>query len=117
MKASPVPDMAGERGCLFRLRLIYCRPPGFTVMPPGKYLAGGLQSGCTANSTGAQYKMLGLSGNKEVSTNNRYKFAAIFIVFPGFFLNILQEPLREPCNQREIVAVIFRQFLVRPARA
>ena len=25
-------------------------------MPPGKYLAGGLQSGCTANSTGVQYK-------------------------------------------------------------
>ena len=25
-------------------------------MPPGKYLAGGLQSGCTANVTGAQYK-------------------------------------------------------------
>ena len=26
---------------------------------------------------------------KEVSTNNRYKFAAIFVVFPGFFLNKL----------------------------
>ena len=25
-------------------------------MPQGKYLAGGLQSGCTANSTGVQYK-------------------------------------------------------------
>ncbi len=25
-------------------------------MPPVKYLAGGLQSSCTANSTGAQYK-------------------------------------------------------------
>ena len=36
---------------------VYCRPPGFTVMPSGKYLAGGLQSGCTANSTGAQYKL------------------------------------------------------------
>ena len=35
--------------------LLYCRPPGFTVMPQGKYLAGGLQSGCTANSIGAQY--------------------------------------------------------------
>ena len=34
---------------------LYCRPPGFTVMPPGKYLAGGLQSGCTANSIGVQY--------------------------------------------------------------
>ena len=35
---------------------LYCRSPEFTVMPPGKYQAGGLQSGCTANSTGAQYK-------------------------------------------------------------
>ena len=35
---------------------LYCRSPEFTVMPPGKYPAGGLQSGCTANSTGAQYK-------------------------------------------------------------
>ena len=26
---------------------------------------------------------------KELSTNNRYKFAAIFVVFPGFFLNKL----------------------------
>ncbi len=25
-------------------------------MPSGKYLAGGLQSGCTANSIGVQYK-------------------------------------------------------------
>ena len=33
----------------------YCRPPGFSVMPQGKYPAGGLQSGCTANSTDAQY--------------------------------------------------------------
>ncbi|HBA50561.1 MAG TPA: hypothetical protein DCZ91_22745 [Lachnospiraceae bacterium] len=22
---------------------LYCRPPGFTVVPPGKYLAGGLK--------------------------------------------------------------------------
>ena len=35
---------------------LYCRPPGFTLMLQGKYLAGGLQSGCTANSTGVQYK-------------------------------------------------------------
>ncbi len=35
---------------------LYCRPPEFTVVPPGKYLAGGLQSGCTANLTGVQYK-------------------------------------------------------------
>ena len=26
-------------------------------MPSGKYLAGGLQSRCTANLTGAQYKL------------------------------------------------------------
>ena len=38
-----------------QIEKLYCRPPGFTVMPTGKYLAGGLQSGCTANSTGAQY--------------------------------------------------------------
>ena len=35
---------------------VYCRPPGLTVVSPAKYLAGGLQSGCTANLTGAQYK-------------------------------------------------------------
>ena len=38
-------------------RLLYYRPPGFTVVSPGKYLAGGLQSGCTANLTGVQYKI------------------------------------------------------------
>ena len=38
--------------------IVYCRPPGFTVVPPGKYLAGGLQSDCTANLTGVQYKCL-----------------------------------------------------------
>ncbi len=37
---------------------LYCRPPGFTVVSPGKYLAGGLQSGLTANLTGAQYRLL-----------------------------------------------------------
>jgi len=42
-----------------RLGYLYCRPPGFTVMPPGKYSAGGLQSGCTVNLTGVQYKMPG----------------------------------------------------------
>ena len=43
----------------FRLSMqLYCKPPGFTVMPQRKYLAGGLQSGCTATSTDAQYKML-----------------------------------------------------------
>ncbi len=30
-------------------------------MPPGKYLADGLQSGCTANLTGTQYKI----GNRD----------------------------------------------------
>ena len=38
-----------------KLQQLYCRPPEFTLMPQGKYLAGGLQSGCTANSTGVQY--------------------------------------------------------------
>ena len=37
---------------------IYCRPPGFTVMPSGKYLAGGLQSGSAANLIGVQYNFL-----------------------------------------------------------
>lgn len=48
-----------ELSCIQReviLTHIHCRPPGFTVMSPGKCMAGGLQSGCTANSTGAQYK-------------------------------------------------------------
>ena len=48
---------------------------------------------------------------KEVSANNYCDFMADFIVFPDFCLNILQEPLRKPCNQKEIAAVIFRQFL------
>lgn len=33
------------------------RPLGFTVMLPGKYLAGGLQPGCIANLVGVQYKL------------------------------------------------------------
>ncbi len=37
--------------------MLYRRLPGFTVIPPGKYLAGGPQSGCTANLTGAQYNL------------------------------------------------------------
>ena len=28
------------------------------MVSPGKYLAGGLQSGCTANLTGTQYKIM-----------------------------------------------------------
>ena len=39
-------------------RPLYCRPPGFTVMFPGKYPAGGLQSGYIANLIGVQYKLL-----------------------------------------------------------
>ncbi len=35
----------------YKISDLYCRPPGFAVMPPGKHLAGGLQSGCTANLT------------------------------------------------------------------
>lgn len=34
---------------------LYYRPPGFAVMPPGRYLAGGLQSGSAANLIGVQY--------------------------------------------------------------
>ena len=49
----------GKCPCLLAWRSsnqdIYCSPPGFTVVSPGKYLAGGLQSGRTANLTGAQY--------------------------------------------------------------
>ncbi len=36
-------------------KLLYCRPPGFAVMPMGRYLAGGLQSGSAANLIGVQY--------------------------------------------------------------
>ena len=39
-------------------------------MPQGKYLAGGLQSGCTANSTGVQYK------------------SSIICANPAFFLSV-----------------------------
>jgi hypothetical protein len=38
-------------------KFLYCRPPGFTVVSSGKHLAGGLQSGCTANLTGMQYNL------------------------------------------------------------
>ena len=33
---------------------------------------------------------LNVADRKEVSTNNRCKFIASFIVFPGFRLNVLQ---------------------------
>ena len=46
-------------------------------------------------------------GTKEMSANNSRRFIEIFIEFPVFCLNILQEPFREPCNQKEIAAVIF----------
>ena len=36
--------------------VLYCRPPEFTVMPSGKCLADGLQSGYVVNLAGAQYK-------------------------------------------------------------
>ena len=50
---------------------IYCRLPGFTVMPSGKYLAGGLQSGCTANSTGVQYKLNSFNKNSGYAGGKR----------------------------------------------
>ena len=40
-----------------RIYVLYCRPPEFTVTQPGKYLAGGLQSGHTVNLIGVQYKL------------------------------------------------------------
>ena len=39
----------------FPAHLLYCRPSGFTAMPPGKHLADNLQSGCTVDLTCAQY--------------------------------------------------------------
>jgi len=36
---------------------------------PGKYLAGGLQSGCTANLTGAQYKFRAANIQKALSAD------------------------------------------------
>lgn len=51
--------------------------------------------------------MILIFGDKEVPANDCYKFMAIFIEFPGFCLKILQEPPREPCDQKEIVAVTF----------
>ena len=42
-------------------------------MPPGKYLAGGLQSGCTANSTGAQYKFAVI----DTKSDNRPELQAL----------------------------------------
>ena len=50
---------------MFLSASIYCRPPGFTVVSPGKYLAGSLQSGCTANLTGAQYILLSAYQNPQ----------------------------------------------------
>ena len=35
------------------------------MMPLGKYLAGGLQSGCTANLIGVQYKMHDSTSRQE----------------------------------------------------
>ena len=46
---------------LNRTLFLYCRLPGFAVMPMGRYLAGGLQSGSAANLIGVQYKLEALS--------------------------------------------------------
>ena len=46
----------GMTCCAMRLARIILQTARFTVVSPGKCLAGGLQSGCTANLTGAQYK-------------------------------------------------------------
>ena len=42
-------------------------------MPPGKYLAGGLQPGCTADSTSAQYKFYGSTKVFESGADNLNK--------------------------------------------
>ena len=39
-------------------------------MTPGKYPAGGLQSGCTANLTGAQYILLNDFTCREIRLHN-----------------------------------------------
>ena len=46
-----------RQGCAHTLYIYTADRPGFTVMPSGKYLTGGLQPGCTANSIGAQYTL------------------------------------------------------------
>jgi len=53
--------------------MIYRRPPGFTVMPPGKYLAGGLQSDCTANLIGVQYNLRSGSACRSNKRRIEYK--------------------------------------------
>ncbi len=45
-------------GRKFKICKLYCRPPGFAVMPMGRYLAGGLQSGSAANLIGVQYILI-----------------------------------------------------------
>ena len=48
---------------------LYCRPPGFTVVSPGKHLAGGLQSGRAAKHTqagsGKSYPAFSMPGIRE----------------------------------------------------
>ena len=49
----------------YHLFILYCRPPGFAVIFSGKYLAGGLQSGCIANLIRAQYNITDLHTKHE----------------------------------------------------
>ena len=48
-------------------------------MPPGKYLAGGLQSGCTANSTGAQYKYASSKSALRITSSKKTTPACLFV--------------------------------------
>ena len=60
----------------WQIRHIYCRPPGFAVMPMGRYLACGLQSGSAANLIGVQYKLEALS-LEELLGSIIYRFRRI----------------------------------------
>ena len=76
--------------------------------------------GCESKLIGAEHSLLSAGDicgivlhNKEVSTNNCCEIKAFFLIFRGYCRNILHEPSREPCNQKEIAAVLFRQFIRR----
>ena len=56
---------------------IYCRPPEFTVTQPGKYLAGGLQSGHTVSLIGVQYILLEYRIQNFFTENKRLTFKTI----------------------------------------
>ncbi len=69
---------------------LYCRPPGFTVVPPGKYLAGGQQSDCTANLTGVQYILYQSSFPHVMlmKTDNHSSFSQLTVFLHDIFYTI-----------------------------